>query len=206
MFLAITLLVVTACGGAPLAESPGKLPEAPKLGTDAETYVLDAKSMSVEADVHAMASHTLKFSGLHGTLAITPTDIHASNVDVVIDTTTASATLAVVADVAKSEFLETGSFPTAHFSSRSITSKKGSDVILTGELELHGKKRAIRVPASFAVDRCTIDFSTSFSLNRRDYQIQTTGSLDGVVGEEVELRISAHVPRKSRPPSCPRLD
>ena len=196
---------LVGCGSAPLAETPVKLPEATKLGPDAESYVLDAQTVIVEVDVQAMASHTLKFARLHGTLDVTPANVDASNIDVVIDTDSASAKLGVVTDIAKSQFLQTGAFPMARFASRSIAGKAGTDMMLTGELELHGTKRPIRVPALLTIDRCMIDFSTSFSLNRRDYHVESTSSLDGVVGDQVELRIAAHLPRKARPKSCPAV-
>lgn len=198
--------MLAGCGGAPLAETPSKLPDARALGADAETYALDSHAVSLEADVHAMADHTLRFGTIKGTLGITPSDVLASNVDVTVETGSASATLGVVADVAKSgSFLDVGTFPIAHFVSRTFEKNPkapAGQIDLIGELELHGVKRAIRVPAALAVDGCEVRFSTEFAINRRQYKVESDNSLDGVVGDDVTLRIRADVPRKNRPASC----
>jgi polyisoprenoid-binding protein YceI len=195
-------LGLVACGSAPLAETPTKLPDPHELGPDAEIYDLDGRSVSLEADVHAVSDHTLRFAGIVGKLGVVPADPLATNVDVTVDTTTASATLGVVADVAKSSsFLDVGRYPKARFVSRAFE-KVRDHVELVGELELHGERRPIRVPAALAVDGCAVRFSTEFSINRRHYHVESHGSLDGVVSDGVVVRIHADVPRRGRKATC----
>ncbi len=188
-----------------MAETPVNLPAARELGPEAESYALDSHAVSLEIDVHAMADHTLHFDTIKGKFEITPTDILASNIEMTVETSSASATLGVVADVAKSsDFLDASAFPTAHFVSRSFAKKQGKEagIELIGELEIHGVKRAVRVPAALAFDQCAIQFSTEFAVDRRQYHVESNGTLDGVVGDGVTLRIRANVPRKGRPSSC----
>ncbi len=205
LLVALSAGALAGCGSAPLAETPAKLPEARALGPDAETYTLDGTEVSLEADVHAMTDHTIRFGAIAGTFGVTPSDPLSSNVDVTVQTGSASATLGVVADVAKSgDFLDVGAYPTARFVSRAFEKAKGAPgkIDLVGELELHGTKRPVRVPASLAVDACTIRFSTEFAINRRQYHVESQGSLDGVVSDGVTVRIHAEVPRRDRPASC----
>jgi polyisoprenoid-binding protein YceI len=191
---------------APLAAEASHVPTAQTVDADAETYALDASTMTVEADVQAMTVDTLHFKAT-GQLVISPRNLLATTLDLTIDVTSANAAVGVVADIGKSnKFLDAVTYPTARFSSRALTQTADSATEIFGQVMMHGTTKTIRVPVTVTVDSCKVDVATSFAFNRHDYHIDSDGSIDGLVGNSVVLRIDAHPPRQSRSPRCASPD
>ena len=114
----------------------------------AEHYDLGPEEASIEADVSAAASYTISFARQHGKLVLAPQKPEASTIEVVVDTTSAEASWDLVAEIAANEFLHVSSFPEARFVSRALRKRQDGAYDLFGELELHGTKKNVVVPAT----------------------------------------------------------
>jgi polyisoprenoid-binding protein YceI len=179
----------------------GEIPDAVKLPGDAQEHALGPGSVTVEADVKAGSSYTLRFPGAEGRAVLSPSVPEASTVEVVIATATAESSLQIVADIAKDEFLHVGSFPQARFSSRAIR-RAAEGYELYGDLDFHGVTRSIVVPLQFEADACAFRVDCEFSIDRRAFGAVSTSSLDGLVSDHVVIRVLLRVARKGAPARC----
>lgn len=199
----LALLSLTACGAsAPVAAFVDTVPDATAPEGDVETIALDPTNTNVEVEVSAVGSHTLRFKST-GALTISPKNVLASTVELVIDTTSAEASLGMVEDMAKSEdFLAVATYPTSTFKSKSLTAGTADKLDLFGELDLHGTKKTLKIPANVVIEACEVKVKTEFALDRHEYGVGTGSSMDGSVGDEILVRIDVHAKRPSAPASC----
>jgi polyisoprenoid-binding protein YceI len=87
------------------------------------------------------------------------------------------------------EWFDAAKYPTANFTSRSIT-RSGNGYQVTGDLDLHGVKKPITIPFTFTKSAQGGTFAGSFTVNRNDFKIGKPG---GEVGEEIKVNISVPV-------------
>ncbi len=195
------LALVGGCGSAPLASSPKVLPPRAAPQADAEVYTLDPRTLTVDVEVKAFTTHTLRFQKRSGTLTFSAATPLASTLRVDVETQSAEATVKAVADVAKWDFLAAGSYPHAGFESH-VLRKDGDALHLVGALELRGKTRPVDFPIQLDVKDCELHVVASFRVHRRDFDVVAQNSkLDGVVAEDVTVTAEAKVARKR--PGCP---
>jgi polyisoprenoid-binding protein YceI len=183
-----------ACASTTEALLATEVPTAATLPKAALTLTLTAQNTTVEADVSAVGSHTLRFGAVSGKARFAPTSFEGAEVTVDIDATTAEASLGVVTDIAKDRFLQVTTYPTAKFVARNVKRTSDEDDIesytMWGDLTLHGSTRTVQVPLVVERAACTVAASSEFSINRRDFKIETDGALDGVVSDTVVMRIA----------------
>lgn len=189
------------CASAPKATLVTEVPEAVAASSDAETYELAAGAVTVEADVSAGSSHTLRFTHSSGIVVVSPSRPEASTIDVTVDTTNIETTLPIVADIAKDQFLHVYAHPTARFTSRALR-KTEAGYQMYGDFDFHGTKKSLVVPVAIEVDECRVHMSCEFEIDRRVFGAVSDGSLDGIVSDAVEVRISVDAPRKKAPAKC----
>jgi polyisoprenoid-binding protein YceI len=195
--VALISCFLSGCGSAQLAAEPATVPTAEAMPEDAESYTLDPSTLTVETDVQAGASYTLRFKA-KGQLVVSPRHPLATSVSVDIDTTSAESSLGIVADVAKSDdFLSVAMYPSAQFVSQAVAKDPAGKIVLYGSISLHGSTHVVRVPVRVVVDGCNVDVSSEFGLNRHEYHVDSAGSIDGIVGDTVTVRIRAHPKRKN---------
>jgi polyisoprenoid-binding protein YceI len=196
----LVALLLVACGGAPLAGAPRELPPRAAPKADAEVYALDATNLTLDVEVKALTTHTLRFAQRSGTFTYAPSDPLASTLRVEVDTTSADATVKYVADLAKSDFLVSSTYPRAGFESH-VLRKDGDEMHLVGALELRGKRRPIDFPIQLVAEDCSLRVTATFRVHRRDYGVVSPNAkLDGVVAEDVTVVAEAKVTRKR--PGC----
>lgn len=194
-------LALVGCGGAPLAGAPKELPPRTAPKADAEVYALDAGNFTLDVEVKALTTHTLRFVKRTGTFTYAPDDPLSSTLRVEVETASADATVKYVADLAKSDFLVSGAYPRAGFESH-VLRKDGDEMHLVGALELRGQRRPIDFPIRIVAEACSVQVAASFRVHRRDYGVVSPNpKLDGVVAEDVTVVAEAKVARKR--PGCP---
>ena len=71
-----------------------------------------------------------------------------------------------------------------------------------GDFDFHGTKKSLVVPVAIEVDECSVHLSCAFSIDRRVFGAVSDGSLDPLVSDAVEVRISVDAPRKKAPAKC----
>lgn len=189
-------LALQACAGATEATMLTVLPPRVAVADRAERLPLSGDNTTVEADISALASFTIRFSRVAGELVVSPSQPDRTLLDFTVDMHSASSSPAVVADIAMGdEFLDAAQYGQAIFSCRKLGKTAAGGHQLLGELELHGVRRALAIPAELSIQRCQIAMSVEFAINRRDFGVESDGSLDDVVADEVVVRVAARAQR-----------
>lgn len=96
------------------------------------------------------------------------------------------------------DFFDVAKFPKATFVSTEIKAggEKGATHTVTGNLELHGIKRAITFPAIITVTDDAVVMQSEFAINRKDFGIVYPGrTLNSLIRDEVVLKLSVRTPR-----------
>ena len=90
------------------------------------------------------------------------------------------------------DFFDVAKYPEATFVSTSIKpgGDKGASHTVTGNLTMHGVTKSITFPATISVtpDVATVD--SSFSINRKDFNINYAGPADNLIHNDVLLTLS----------------
>lgn len=148
--------------------------------------------------------HKLMVRRLSGTVLADPADLAAASVVLEIE----AASLAVVDDDSAGDrveieremnehVLEVGKHPTIRFESRKVeatpTLAGAFDLVVQGDLSLHGKTRRIRVPGRLEVRPDSLRFRGTISLLQSDYGIETSSAVGGTVNVADKVRIGFDV-------------
>jgi len=130
------------------------------------------------------------FKDFKGTLVFDEQNPGAGKFDVVIDVTSINTGNGLQNKHAKSdEWFDAAKYPQMHFVSRSMA-RAGNGYQVTGDLDLHGVKKALTIPFTFKRTAQGGVFTGSFTVNRSDFGIGKPG---GEVPEPVKLDISVPV-------------
>jgi len=130
------------------------------------------------------------FKDFKGNIVFDEQNPAAGKFDVAVDVASINTGNGLQNKHAKSdEWFDAAKYPTIHFISRSI-SKSGNGYQVTGDLDMHGVKKAIAIPFTFSKSALGGTFSGSFTVNRNDYKIGKPG---GDVGEQIKIDISVPV-------------
>jgi polyisoprenoid-binding protein YceI len=90
--------------------------------------------------------------------------------------------------------METDKFPTMRFDLTGVTRRGGSadsvDVVLRGQLQIHGVTREVELPAGLQLSGTEARLRTEFPLNLKDYRIGGLSKLLGMLKmyEDIEVR------------------
>lgn len=193
--LVLALLLGVAACGPPRATLLTELPEADERPPGGERVALTPDNTQIEAEISAAATFTLGFSQLEGTLHLDPSDVTRTRLELTVDMTTATSSIARVAEIAMSDhFLDVASYPTATFATRVVEAVEDGYVAIA-ELDLHGVERGLRTPLSVVVEPCELRIDVAFSFDRHAFEIQTEGSLETLVSNTVAVIIRVKVAR-----------
>ena len=130
------------------------------------------------------------FKGFKGNIAFDEQNPAASKFDVTIDVATINTGNGLQNKHAKSdEWFDAAKYPQMHFVSQKIA-RAGNGYQVTGDLEIHGVKKAITVPFTFKKTATGGVFASTFTVNRNDFKLGKPG---GDVGEQIKLDISVPV-------------
>jgi len=130
------------------------------------------------------------FKGFKGNIAFDEQNPAASKFDVTIDVATINTGNGLQNKHAKSdEWFDAAKYPQMHFVSQKIA-KAGNGYQVTGDLEIHGVKKAVTVPFTFKKTATGGVFASTFTMNRNDFKLGKPG---GDVGEQIKLDISVPV-------------
>lgn len=91
------------------------------------------------------------------------------------------------------DFFDVEKFPKASFTSTAIAEKAGDGGVtheISGELDLHGVKKAITFPAKLKVESTAASGEAEFTINRKDFGIVYAGMPDDLIKDEVLLKLS----------------
>jgi polyisoprenoid-binding protein YceI len=97
------------------------------------------------------------------------------------------------------DFFDVAKFPKATFASTKIEPVAGGGAdayTVTGNLELHGVKKAISFPATIKMTADNVAVDAEFAINRKDFGIVYAGKADDLIRDEVVLKLNLRVARK----------
>ena len=133
------------------------------------------------------------FKTLKGTILFDEQNPAASTFDLTIDVASVNTGNGLMNTHFKSaEWFDAGKYPAIHFTSHKIE-KSGTGYLVTGDLEMHGVKKEVKLPFTFTAKGNTAAFGAQFSINRSDFHIGKPG---GEVDENIKLNISVPVIKK----------
>lgn len=120
----------------------------------AADYAIDTKG--AHASVNFRVSHLGysftqgRFNTFDGTFSYDPSNISASTVNVVVDTSSVDSNQADRdKHIRSDDFLDANKFPKVTFTSTKVTDKGDGKLAVDGTLDLHGKKMPITIDAEF---------------------------------------------------------
>lgn len=166
------------------------------------TWTIDPAHSSAQFKVKHMMISNVKgeFAGLTGSLELDKEDVTRSRVEASIDAATLNSRDSQRDSHLKgADFLDVEQFPTLTFKSGRISKKADGELVVAGDLTIHGATR----PVSFAVEGLSapakdpwgntrIGLSATTRINRKDFGLTWNTALEtgGVlVGEEVTITL-----------------
>lgn len=168
--------------------------------TRTTVWTIDPEHSVVEFSVKHLKIATVKgrFSDVTGQITVDLENIHSSSVDVEIgavsiDTRNEKRD----AHLRSVDFFDVEVFPTLTFKSSRVV-RDGDDLVITGDLTMHGVTRHVVLDAEFSgqaadpTGQQIISYSAKTELNRKDFGLNwnTTVETGGVlVGEDVRIDI-----------------
>lgn len=137
--------------------------------------------------------HEGKFGKVSGTIELTDGKPESAKVTIEIDVASVKTDQEKLDTHLKSkDFFDVEHFPKATFVSTSIapSTAAGATHLVSGNLELHGVKRAIGFPATITVSGDTATATAEFTINRKDFGVVYPGKPDDLIKDNVLLKIS----------------
>jgi polyisoprenoid-binding protein YceI len=163
-------------------------------------WTIDPDHSVVEFSVKHMKIATVKgrFSALRGKVTIDDENIRNSSVDVEIDAASIDTRNEKRdAHLKSADFFDVQVFPTLRFTSSRVE-RDGDDLVITGELTMHGVTRQVVLEAGFngqagsPMGHRIISYSAKTELNRKDFGLNWNSTLEtgGVlVGDDVRISL-----------------
>lgn len=142
--------------------------------------------------------HNCSFTKFSGNLSLKDGKAEGGSVRVEIETASVETDAPKLTGHLKSpDFFDVEKFPKAVFESTSVTAggTGGATHTVTGNLDLHGAKKAISFPATLTVTDGKITVHAEFSINRKDFGIVYPGMPDDLINDQVLMKLDLDVPR-----------
>ncbi|MDX6611054.1 MAG: hypothetical protein QOD75_240 [Blastocatellia bacterium] len=160
-----------------------------------EKYLITPENSKIEFVASKVTgSHDGAFQKFAGTINYTG-QVETSTVTITIET--ASVTVddpGLTKHLQTPDFFDVARYPEAVFTSTEIkpATTPGATHIVTGNLELHGVTKSITFPATITLTPGAISVDSSFSINRKDFNINYAGAADNLIRDEVVLTLHVH--------------
>jgi polyisoprenoid-binding protein YceI len=145
--------------------------------------------------------HSGKFEKFGGSITILGSVPDGGNVTLDIDLGSVKTDAQKLDTHLKSaDFFDVEKYPKATFTSKEVKppADKGGPYTLVGELDLHGTKKSISFPVRINVTDDTVQVTSEFSINRKDFGIVYAGMADDLIRDEVIIKVHFNLPRKKK--------
>ena len=142
-----------------------------------------------------------RFEKFSGTVYLVEAAPEKSRVEIVIDMNSVVTDSGGLAEHLKSaDFFDAPKFPEATFATTDIRpgGEKGATHTVTGNLDLHGVKKAVTFPATIKVDTAAATLDAEFAINRKDFRITYAGRTNDLIRDEVVIKLHVRAPRAER--------
>lgn len=139
-----------------------------------------------------------RFERFSGTIYLADARPEKSRVEIAIDMDSVATDSGGLAEHLKSaDFFDAPKFPRATFASTDIRpgGEKDATHTVTGNLDLHGVRKAVTFPATIKVDKAAATLDAEFAINRKDFGITYAGRADDLIRDEVLIKLHIRAPR-----------
>jgi polyisoprenoid-binding protein YceI len=136
--------------------------------------------------------HDGGFSAFAGTITLVDKNPEKSQVAVDIDLgSVTSDQERLTGHLKTADFLDTGKFPKAKFTSTGIKAggENGASHTVTGNLQIRDVTKSITFPATITVADTGVDVDADFAINRKDFGIAYTGKADDLIKDAVNIKL-----------------
>ena len=190
------LLLVCSCSN-PASDKPQAVtneaaPVAPSpAAAQGEKYLITPANSKIEfVGSKVTGSHNGSFEKFSGAIDFNGRP-ETSRVSINIDTTSITTdTPDLTKHLKTPDFFDVAKYPQATFVSTEI--KPGGDKgthTVTGNLNLHGATKSITFPATIAVNPDAVTVDSTFSINRKNFNINYAGAADNLIRDDVVLTL-----------------
>jgi polyisoprenoid-binding protein YceI len=198
LFAGALLVFASACDNQPAKDKSVAAVAAPAEATTAAPsgavqYVFsDADSDLEFVGAKVTKKHDGSFEKFNGKIHLVDNDPLKSQVSVDVETDSIKTdTEKLTGHLKSADFFDTAKFPKASFTSTSIKAggDKGASHTVTGNLDLHGVKKAITFPATIKVEGDSVEVNGEFAINRKDFAIVYAGLPDDLIKDDVLIKL-----------------
>jgi polyisoprenoid-binding protein YceI len=202
--LLIIALLICACAANPAEDKPkatvGNAATEPSAAKPAqtETLAITPENSKVEFTASKVTrTHHGDFKKFSGQIDLAP-NVPDSRVTIDIETASIEADdPQLTAHLKTADFFDVAKMPKATFTSTKIESAGAANAYnITGNLDMHGVKKAISFPATIQASADNVAVDAEFAINRKDFGIVYAGKADDLIRDEVVLKLNLRVPRK----------
>ena len=195
-----TLILLTACGDPATNKSRAVTGEAAQASPQtsaagAQKYLITSQNSKIEFTGSQVAGkHDGSFQKFSGEITYSGQP-ETSHVNVTIDTSSLNADDPKLTEHLKTaDFFDVTKYPTATFTSTAIKpgGDKGASHTVTGNLTLHGVTKSVTFPATIAATADAVNVDASFSINRKDFNINYAGPTNNLIRDDVVLTLKIH--------------
>jgi polyisoprenoid-binding protein YceI len=172
----------------------------PPSAAATESLTIDPQASKVEfVGSKVTGKHEGSFPTFTGKIDLVGGKPETSKIKVDIDTTSVKTDDEKLTGHLKSpDFFDTEKFPKASFESTSVKpgGEKGATHTITGNLDLHGQKKTITIPATIKVEADAVTAKSEFAINRKDFGINYAGKANDLIRDDVVIKLDIKAPRK----------
>lgn len=201
--LLIVSILMVACAD-PAADKPKATTSS--ASEPAMTKPAGSQSLKITPDISKIEfvgakvtrSHDGAFPQFSGTIDLVADSLEKSQVSIEIEMASVTSDSDKLTEHLKSpDFFDVAKFPKATFASTEIKpgGEGGATHTVTGNLDLHGVKKAITFPATIEVKDDSVSVKTEFAINRKDFGIVYPGMPDDLIRDDVLIKLSINAPR-----------
>src|SRR5689334_346528 len=197
MLVLTALMLLAACGDPATNKSRAVTGEATQASPQpshagGQKYLITSQNSKIEFTGSQVAGkHEGSFQKFNGQIDYTGQP-ETSHVNVTIDTSSLNADDPKLTEHLKTaDFFDVAKYPTATFVSTAIKpgGDKGASHTVTGNLTMHGVTKSVTFPATIAASADAVNVDASFSINRRDFNINYAGPANNLVRDDVVLTL-----------------
>jgi polyisoprenoid-binding protein YceI len=183
------------------------------------TFTIDGNASTAAAHVGktgilgaAGHEHNVVAKIIQGEVVLDAEDLAASSVDLIVDARTLRVSEEgepegdqpkVQEAMRGPQVLDVGRFGTIHFGSNSVSGKQAGpgayDLVIAGELSLHGVSRAVSVPVHVEVNGPALTASGKLVVKQTDFAIEPTNAAGGLVKVANEVALSFRIGARAAP-------
>jgi len=189
------LLFVTACTD-PAADTTkavtGEAAPVSPAAVQGQKYQITPQNSQIEfVGSKVTGIHNGSFGNFSGQIDYSG-DPEKSRVNITIETDSITTdTDDLTKHLKTADFFDVAKYPQVSFVSTEIRpgGNQGATHTVTGNLTMHGVTKAVTFPATIAVTPDTATVDSSFSINRKDFEINYAGAADNLIRDEVVLTL-----------------